>query len=139
MLVHGPQRIISDAVLRYADPRLAAGRIGRIFPVATAPDWGGGDTGVGPGVTGLCYGPKWQGWADIVGRSRRRAAWRNNRITASKFLNQNCASASDLESMLPTRTPKIILQREAGRRGYIRTSHVIGHFTHSSLQSLSLC
>jgi hypothetical protein len=39
-----------------------------------------------------------------------RIEMRNNRITAVEFLNQRCGLALDLESMLLTQVPKIVLQ-----------------------------
>ena len=49
--------------------------------------------------------------ADIVTKVGDRQPSRNNRIAASKSLNQDCEYAAYLESMLLARTPKIFLQQ----------------------------
>jgi hypothetical protein len=49
--------------------------------------------------------------ADIVAKVGEGQLGRNNRIATSKFLNQHCVPAADLESMLLSRMPKIFLQQ----------------------------
>jgi hypothetical protein len=50
-------------------------------------------------------------WADIVAKVGEGQLVRNDRIAASKSLNQPCTSTAHLEAMLLPRTPKIVLQQ----------------------------
>jgi hypothetical protein len=49
--------------------------------------------------------------ADFVAKVGKWQVGRNNRIKTGKSLNQHCASAADLESMLLKRVPKIVSQQ----------------------------
>src|SRR6266571_9183711 len=48
---------------------------------------------------------------DSVAKLDKRRLTRNNRIGAKDFLNRCCALVAVLESMLPARAPKIVLQQ----------------------------
>src|SRR6266487_3217028 len=49
--------------------------------------------------------------ADSVAKLGKRRLTRNNRIGAKDLLNRCCALVAVLESMLPARAPKIVLQQ----------------------------
>src|SRR6266511_2825115 len=49
--------------------------------------------------------------SDSVAKLGKRRLTRNNRIGAKDFLNRCCALVAVLESMLPARAPKIVLQQ----------------------------
>src|SRR6266516_1884169 len=51
---------------------------------------------------------------DSVAKLDKRRLTRNNRIGAKDFLNRCCALVAVLESMLPARAPKIVLQQNQG-------------------------
>jgi hypothetical protein len=94
----GPASSVSDvtSLMRFRWPGARAHEHGRCTP-----------------ITGLVPGQPDRGspWADIAAKVGGWLLRRNNRIAGSKFLNQHCASAADLESMLLTRRPKIFLQQ----------------------------
>jgi hypothetical protein len=54
---------------------------------------------------------------DCVAKLDDKPLARNNRIVAHKFLNQHCALASALESMLLVLAPKIVLQHNRRETG----------------------
>ena len=58
---------------------------------------------------------------DCVAKLDDKPLARNNRIVAHKFLNQHCASASALESILRVLAPKIVLQHNPAESGQTRT------------------
>src|SRR6266511_6233006 len=49
--------------------------------------------------------------SDSVAKLGKRRLTRNNRIGAKDLLNRCCALVAALESMLPARAPKIVLQQ----------------------------
>src|SRR6266498_2435623 len=49
--------------------------------------------------------------SDSVAKLGKRRLTRNNRIGAKDLLNRCCALVAVLESMLPARAPKIVLQQ----------------------------
>src|SRR5713226_10249492 len=61
-------------------------------------------------------------WVDFVAKLGGRRLARNNRIRGKQFLNRCCALIAVLESMLPARALKIVLQH------YLPNSEVAGSF-----------
>src|SRR6266487_108806 len=54
---------------------------------------------------------------DSVAKLGKRRLTRNNRIGAKDLLNRCCALVAVLESMLPARAPKIVLQQNRAQFG----------------------
>src|SRR6266511_1346696 len=55
--------------------------------------------------------------SDSVAKLGKRRLTRNNRIGAKDLLNRCCALVAVLESMLPARAPKIVLQQNRSESG----------------------
>src|SRR6266699_4666314 len=70
------------------------------------------------GPSGMCWAAASVRYrADSVAKLGKRRLTRNNRIGAKDLLNRCCALVAVLESMLPARAPKIVLQQNRGLSG----------------------